>query len=109
MQLTAIDFNQIVCGDIVLIQRLSGAFVLHRVIKIEEGSFYIVGDAQTKIEGPVFPSQLIAVVCKVKCGDRMFDSKDLTWKLCRKIYRKRSFIHNCLIRIISRFNRISIH
>lgn len=52
-------------GDIVFYQRASGQYVVHRICKVKNGSYYIVGDAQTVIEGPVEREQIFAVVTKV--------------------------------------------
>lgn len=48
--------------DMVLIQRQDGQYILHRVIKISSVEFYLVGDAQRIIEGPLRPDQVIGVV-----------------------------------------------
>lgn len=54
------DFNAVKKRDIVLIKRRSGAYVLHRVCKITEREFYMLGDAQQDLEGPLYPEQLVA-------------------------------------------------
>lgn len=40
-------------GDVVLYRRTQGILVLHRIWKIKEDGFYLVGDNQTEIEGPL--------------------------------------------------------
>lgn len=54
------DFDAVKKGDIVLIKRRNGAYVLHRVCKITADAFYMVGDAQQDLEGPLYPEQLLA-------------------------------------------------
>ena len=49
-------------GDIVLYQRDSGAYVLHRICKMGQNSCDIVGDAQTEVERNVRLDQIFAVV-----------------------------------------------
>ncbi len=50
-------------GDIILYQRESGIFVLHRVVKKgKDGSFVLRGDNQLYNESGVLPSQIIAMV-----------------------------------------------
>lgn len=53
-------FDMIRKRDIVLIKRRDGAYVLHRVCRVDKGSFYMIGDAQQAVEGPLYPEQLIA-------------------------------------------------
>lgn len=55
-----ITFESVKKGDIVLIKRRNGAYVLHRVCKITEREFYMLGDAQQNQEGPLYPEQLLA-------------------------------------------------
>ena len=53
-------------GDIVLYQRENGQFVLHRVCKIKNKMlYYMVGDAQNVIEGPIMQEQIRAKVVKI--------------------------------------------
>ncbi len=48
--------------DIVFFQRTSGEAVLHRIIKIGAEGYQIVGDNELQPEGPIAPSQIVAVV-----------------------------------------------
>ena len=49
-------------GDVLLYQRDSGAYILHRVYKTEENTLTMVGDAQTVLERGIRPEQVIAVM-----------------------------------------------
>ena len=50
-------------GDMLLYQRASGQYVLHRVWKVEkDGSFIMVGDAQTELEPGIREDQIMAIV-----------------------------------------------
>ena len=48
--LTACDVNELKVGDIPLYKRENGQYVLHRIIKVNEDSFDLLGDAQWAIE-----------------------------------------------------------
>lgn len=52
-------------GDVVLYRRQSGRYVLHRIHHIinenEKKRFYMVGDSQVEIEGPLESEQIIGV------------------------------------------------
>ena len=60
------DFSTLHRGDVVLYRRdpspgapsLQGILVLHRVYKKTADTFYMVGDNQTEIEGPLRPDQV---------------------------------------------------
>ena len=45
-------------GDVVLYRRDQSILVLHRIWKIRKDGFYMVGDNQTAIEGPLRPDQI---------------------------------------------------
>lgn len=45
-------------GDVVLYRRDHGILVLHRIWKCNANGFYMVGDNQTEIEGPLRPDQI---------------------------------------------------
>lgn len=47
-------------GDIAMYQRPSGQYVLHRVLRCENGSCWFAGDAQDEIEGPLPESCVFA-------------------------------------------------
>ena len=53
-------------GDIVFFQRKTGQYIMHRIWKIKPEGFYIVGDAQKVIEGPVAEEQVFAIVTRVQ-------------------------------------------
>ena len=46
------DFSSLKRGDVILYRRDKSILVLHRIWKITNNSFYMVGDNQTEIEGP---------------------------------------------------------
>lgn len=95
------NYNNIYRGDIALIHRSSGEYILHRVVKKEKDCFYFAGDAQTWIEGPVMPNQLIALVKvvwrrnkSIKCSNILWKASSMIWlwlipfrKIIYKIYR----------------------
>lgn len=51
-------------GDMVFYQRDNGQYVMHRILKVKPEGLYIIGDAQTEVEGPVKPEQVFALVTK---------------------------------------------
>lgn len=80
VELSKTSFKEIKRGDIVLIRRLSGAFVLHRVLKKGKDSFYIIGDAQQWVEGPLTAEQLQAIVTSIKRKTRVIKCNNPLYK-----------------------------
>lgn len=52
-------------GDIVLYIRDDGVHVLHRIHHTKEKKYYMLGDAQTWIEGPIAAKNVLAVVTTI--------------------------------------------
>ena len=68
------DVKKIRRADVVLYRRKGSILVLHRVVKRKGGQFYMAGDNQTEVEGPVEEDQirgiLTAFVRNVSAGER---------------------------------------
>ena len=73
-------------GDIVFYQRRNGQFVMHRIYKAEGDSYFIVGDAQRVIEGPVLGDQIFAIVTQVKRNGKVLTPSSLKWKFFEKVW-----------------------
>lgn len=66
-------------GDMVFYQRANGRFVMHRIAKVQADSYYMVGDAQTEIEGPLNREQIFAKITKVERKGKMLTEGDFSW------------------------------
>ena len=73
-------------GDMVFYQRDNGQYVMHRIWKIKKDGYYIVGDAQRDIEGPVRRDQIFALIIKVKRKGRWIGPKDFWWKFFEHVW-----------------------
>jgi len=60
--LTKCDSTILKIGDIPLYRRNSGQYVLHRIIRVNNGCYDLCGDAQTLIEHNVRAENIIGVV-----------------------------------------------
>ncbi len=93
VQLEKAESHQVDPLDIVLIQRFSGDYVLHRMVEKSEGDrhFFICGDAQDHSEGPLYPTQLIAKVSAVKRRKRVISCQSMMWKMLSQMWYKYRF------------------
>ena len=73
-------------GDMVFYQRESGQYVMHRIYKIKPDGYYMVGDAQTEIEGPLKREQIFGLITKVNRKGRWMKSGDFWWKFFEKVW-----------------------
>lgn len=64
-------------GDLPLYRRKDGAFVLHRIIDInEDGSFVMCGDNQFIKEFGITSGNLIGIVCEINRNGNTFSVED---------------------------------
>lgn len=73
-------------GDMVFYQRRNGQYVMHRICRVKPDGYYIVGDAQTEIEGPVDRDQIFALITKVKRKDRIIQPGDFWWEFFEHVW-----------------------
>ena len=78
--------RELKAGDIVFYQRENGRFILHRIWKIKPDGYYIVGDNQDMIEGPVRPEQIFAVVIKAKRKGKWVGPVDFWWEFFEHVW-----------------------
>lgn len=75
-------------GDIVFFQRKGGQYVLHRICRVKDSSYYIIGDAQNEVEGPIAENQVFAIVTKVERNGKIVHPGNLGWEFYAKIWAR---------------------
>lgn len=73
-------------GDMVFYQRENGKYVMHRIYKIKPEGYYLVGDAQTVIEGPVKECRIFAKIIKVKRKEKWIGPGNFWWEFFRRVW-----------------------
>lgn len=73
-------------GDMVFYQRPSGQYVMHRIWKVKPEGYYIVGDAQQEIEGPVQKSQIFGLITKVRRKGKWLEPGDFWWEFFEHLW-----------------------
>jgi signal peptidase I len=102
VELSNAKFSDIKRDHIVLARRKTGEYVMHRVWRKEKGAFFIVGDAQTWIDGPYSADQLICAVKAVWRDNTRIDCNVLWWRfLCTlwMMLRRLVVIRNCFLKL----------
>lgn len=71
--LKRLDERKLKRGDVVLFRRTEGTLILHRIVKVTPKGYYLTGDNQTEIEGPVRREQIKAVLeCIIRKNRHIF-------------------------------------
>ncbi|MGI6548744.1 MAG: S24/S26 family peptidase [Syntrophomonadales bacterium] len=86
VSLAPVELHALKSGDVVLVKRDNGQYVLHRMVKRCLDSVLILGDAQQDIEGPLRLDQVIAVVTQVWRGDLIINCNGLGWRTCSRLW-----------------------
>lgn len=73
-------------GDMVLYRRDSGNYILHRVYRVEETTFTMVGDAQTWLEPGIRPDQILAIVTAVRRKGKVLQPGSFWWDFFEKVW-----------------------
>ena len=88
-------------GDMVFYQRCDGRYIMHRICKVEGNQYYIVGDAQTVIEGPILEDQIFGLITKVQRKGKWIYPNHLVWKFYEKIWVRTIPVRRHLMRVYS--------
>lgn len=77
-------------GDVVLYRRdtgvTGGILVLHRIWKRKADGFYLVGDNQKEIEGPLRAEQIKGIMAGMKCKGRYTPVTNPMYRICTGIW-----------------------
>ncbi len=75
-------------GDMVFFQRKTGEYVMHRVMRIRNHQYYMAGDHQTFLEGPIETTQIFAKVVSVERAGVWLTEEDRIWKFYANWWRR---------------------
>lgn len=73
-------------GDMILYRRSSGNYILHRIYRVEDASYTLVGDAQTQLESGIRPDQVLAQVTAVRRKGKLLQSGSFWWNFFEKVW-----------------------
>lgn len=73
-------------GDVVLYRRDGSVLVLHRIWKVKADGFYMVGDNQREIEGPLRRDQIRGKMTVLLRKEREISTEDFRYRLFTGIW-----------------------
>lgn len=73
-------------GDMILYRRDNGMLVLHRIARVEDGGYTLVGDAQTELEPGIRLDQVLALVTSVCRKGKHLGRDSFCWTFFEKIW-----------------------
>lgn len=97
--------NPLKKGDIVLFTRENGDYILHRIKKITSQGYYLTGDRQTALEGPVNSNQIHCVATSAKRKEQLITPKNAVWKFYSKVWINIIFLRPLIFKIAGFFRK----
>lgn len=73
-------------GDMVFYRRGNGKYVMHRILRIRPEGFYMIGDAQWEIEGPLQREQIFGLITAVERKGKLIQPGDFWWEFFAKVW-----------------------
>lgn len=86
-------------GDMVFYQRANGQFVMHRIHAIRSGGYYMVGDNQQEIEGPLLREQIFALVTGATRKGKQIGPGDFWWGFFEHIWPRMLPLRRTIMRL----------
>jgi hypothetical protein len=73
-------------GDMILYRRKTGQYILHRIYRVREGKYDLIGDGQLVIELGICQEQILATVCAVRRKGKLLCKGNLCWEFYEHIW-----------------------
>lgn len=73
-------------GDMILYRRKNGQYILHRIYRVRNGAYDLVGDGQWGIEPGIRPEQILAVVNTVRRKGKLLRKGSFQWEFFEHIW-----------------------
>lgn len=81
-----VDPGRLKRGDVVLYRRDESILVLHRIWKHTGDQFYLVGDNQKEIEGPLRPDQMRGILVEIIRNGKRFSVKNPIYRILSALW-----------------------
>ena len=95
-------------GDMILYRRDSGAYILHRIFRLEGDTYTLVGDAQTMLEPGIRTDQVLAVVTAVRRKGKLLKQGSFWWDFFEKVWIRMvplrpaaKAVYSCFVKLLN--------
>ena len=95
-------------GDMILYRRDSGAYILHRIFRVEENTYTLMGDAQTMLEPGIRTDQVLAVVTAVRRKGKLLKQGSFWWDFFEKVWIRMvplrpaaKTVYSCFVKLLN--------
>ncbi|MCM1056187.1 MAG: S24/S26 family peptidase [Firmicutes bacterium] len=99
------DAEKLKRGDVVLYRREGSILVLHRIWKRKPEGFYLVGDNQSEIEGPLKAEQMKGILYQVVRRGKCFSVRNPFYRMLSAVWLKIRPLRPFLSKTVARMKR----
>lgn len=93
-------------GDVVLYRRDGDILVIHRIWKRRGEKFYLVGDNQREVEGPLRPDQMKGVLVGIVRNGRRFSVENVLYRFLAAVWLWLRPVRPFLSHMLARWKRL---
>lgn len=93
-------------GDIVLYQRASGAYILHRICAVNEDGYTLIGDAHKIRETGVRREQVFGIVVRAQRKGSLQEPGCFWWEFFARVWPRVIPIRSGLLRLYSNVKKL---
>lgn len=93
-------------GDVVLYRRSSGILVLHRILKKRPEGFYMVGDNQDEVEGPLSEARILGCLIRFVRKGRIYSVTNPVYRAAAGIWLFLRPVRMPIMRVCAFFKKI---
>lgn len=101
-----VDPSDLRRGDVALYRRRQSILVLHRIWKIREQKFYMVGDNQSEIEGPLDSDQFLGRLCGFVRNGHTISVKNPLYRILSSLWLRMLPVRPVVYRTTRRLRQI---
>lgn len=93
-------------GDVVLYRREGSILVLHRIWKRRTDGFYMVGDNQCEVEGPLKEEQIKGILCQIVRKGKCFPVSHPIYQMLSAVWLRLRPLRPFLSRLVAGVKRM---
>lgn len=103
------DASRLKRGEVVLYRRDGGILVLHRICKVNKNGFYLVGDNQTEVEGPLRAEQMRGILVAFIRNGKEIPTDNMVYRIASRLWLLLRPVRRCITVPVAWLKRTFFH
>jgi len=102
-----VDERKLKRGDVVLYRRKQGILVLHRIWRVKPEGYYMVGDNQREIEGPLERQQVKGIMVAMVRKGKRFTTRNVWYRMGSTVWLWLRPVRHVIQKLVIKLVRLS--